>query len=223
MSLVPSLEQHRREFSARINDVVEEIDAVLSLENHSDHKKVDICARAKANAYVALSAAQEYLVSEAFLSCVSEIGVSGISGVDLKPCIFSVFLDSQFISIASQKSIASWIKRLEILDAPFRSVPLQSATAWPSDGKTIKPDHYALIWRVLDLPGVWYSDPTHPFAVTDLCIGRNAVAHGRMSRNAFGRSKICSDVLKLTRKIEEVGENYLLNLDHLIVSMGYKR
>jgi hypothetical protein len=223
MALVPSLERHRVEFSARINDVIDEVNSVLGLENHPECKQVEICARAKANAYVALSAAQEHLVSEAFQSCIAEISGSGVLAADLKPCVFSVFLDPEFSSIASNKSLAAWNTRLEVLEALFRADQLQPTTIWPNDGKTLKPDHYVLIWKVLCLPGAWSVDPTHALAVKDLCNGRNDVAHGRMSRNAFGRTKVCTDVLKLARKIEEIGEHYLLSLDQFIVTNGYRR
>jgi hypothetical protein len=168
-------------------------------------KKRETAARQVASCYVWLAAALEAYVKKTLEAIYLEINAAGIPYTQLSPRLFSLACNSQFDSLNALRNIKLWQRRIEIFsrieDDSVVDIPTE---VLPLDGRTIRPYHFQVIWKVFGFAGESIKSPRHKFVLDDLADGRNIVAHGEVDPVTFGRSKHIPDVIKITNYIDEI-------------------
>ena len=122
----------------------------------------------------------------------------------------SIFIFEKIGTASEGKAIRRWEKVADILDCLRGSSPLP-AFALPYDGRTIRPDHLELVWRVFDLPGSPFPSPIHKQELNTLADRRNDVAHGTLVPDAVGGALTVGDVQRILKRVEEVVEHCVVS------------
>jgi hypothetical protein len=182
------------------------------------------CAAVRASAYVWLSALLERIVREALHATLREITLLAVPFKDLRLSLFSLLCEAEFASIASRSRSNSWEQKIAMFLRTAEANPaLLAESIVPTDGKTIRGEHFDTIWLVLGLGVPSVPSPLHRIALKDLADGRNDVAHGHIDPVTFGRSKATVDMLRITQRIDEVILHLLDSLDAYVDKKQYIR
>jgi len=208
-----------------------EIDAARRLLNgldpfgiHPDPVFRERTAAAKAFAYVWVSAAFEEFVRAALQALARELTSYRLPLAALQPCLLSLTQFSTFDALRDVGGLLAWSRRVELLSTTNATdIAIFSETVLPLDGRTLRPEHFDVIWRVFHLPGLPLPSGRHAFAVNDLAEGRNSVAHGHVSPIAFGRAKAMADILRLIELIEEIAIEVALAIDSYLSARIFVR
>lgn len=162
---------------------------VLSAERLSDEdgaKWSFLSKESRGSAIVYVMAELESLVSTVIRNVHGELSHCAIPLSQLRPCLRPLAAHSLFESLrATGKTIDAWRTRgvatnLET-SADTASFPVvRNGAQPPLDGRTLKPEHFRIIWEVYGLPGEPF--PTISWATTlqKLSGLRNDLAHGNV-------------------------------------------
>ncbi|MEN5418193.1 hypothetical protein ABE543_02725 [Stenotrophomonas sp. TWI169] len=122
----------------------------------------------------------------------------------------SIFIFEKIGTASEGKAVKRWEKVADILDCIRGNSPLPPFSI-PYDGKTIRPDHIDLAWRVFDLPGASFVSPIHRQELNTLADRRNDVAHGTLSPEAVGGTISVGDVIRVVGRMEEIVEHCVVS------------
>jgi hypothetical protein len=216
-------------YDPALGEFTREIDAMRRLLNgvdpfgiHPDPVLRERTAAAKAFAYVWLSAAFEQFVRAVLRALLRELTSYQIPISDLQTCLLSLGQFSTFDALRDVGGLTGWSRRVELLSVTRSTDPATFSDAvLPLDGRTLRPEHFDVIWRVFHFAGPSLPSGRHAFAVNDLAEGRNSVAHGHISPISFGRSKVMSDVLRLVEFIEEIVTDVGVAIDTYLNEKSY--
>lgn len=208
-----------------------EIDAIRRHLHVADSESIHMnslvrerAATVKAFAYVWLSATLEQFVRTVLQALMRDLTARQLLRCDIQPCLLAVADFSAFDSLRDVGGLAMWTRRVEVLGAPHRpEIAVFSDATLPLDGRTLRPEHFDTICRVLNLPGRPVPTPRHAFALNDLAEGRNSIAHGHVSPLTFGRRKVMADVVRLVDQIEEIVFETTASLDEYTSRAHYLR
>lgn len=171
-------------------------------------------AASRAAAYVWLAATLERVVRDALQATLREISSLAPPLRDLRLSLFSLVCESEFDSVSSRNRSTAWKSKISLF---LRTADVGPATfsedVLPLDGRTIRAEHFDTIWLVLGIPSASVPSPLHRIALRDLADGRNEVAHGHTDPVAFGRTKVTADMLRLTKRVDDVITHLLTELD----------
>lgn len=210
------------DFAREIDELRRLLNGLDSFGIHPDPVLRERAAAAKAFAYVWLSAAFEQFIRGVLQALLRELTSYQIPIAALQPCLISLAQFSTFDALRDVGGLTGWSRRIELLSMT-RSTDLGmfSDGVLPLDGRTLRPEHFDVIWRVFRLPGSPLPSGRHAFAVNDLAEGRNSVAHGHVSPISFGRAKVMADVLRLVDFIEEIVTDVGVAIDTYLKQKSY--
>jgi|GEM_PF-3444099 len=181
-------------------------------------------AASKAAIYVWLAAILEKVVRDSLQTTVREITALELPLKELRLSLFSLLCDPDFESVASRSRGGSWPTKIGLFQKTVGEAPAQlSEHILPWDGRTIRAEHLDTIWIVLGISTSSVPSPIHRFALKDLADGRNEVAHGTRDPVSFGRTKVTTDLLRLTSRVDEVITHLLTELDSYVDHRGFTR
>ena len=174
-------------------------------------------ASMRAYAYVWLAAVLERIVRDAVQSTLREISALTPAHKDLRLSLFALICEGDFDSVSSRARSNAWEVKINLLSRTADPNPAAlSEHILPLDGRTIRAEHFDIIWLVLGLPSPSTPTALHRVALKDLADGRNEVAHGNTDPVAFGRKKATRDLLRLTSRVEDLVAHLLAGLDDYI-------
>lgn len=177
----------------------------------------EMAATSKAAAYVWLAAILERIVRDSLQTTLREISVARRPFKEVRLSLFALACDAEFQSIADRSRGNSWQQRI---NAFLKTVDGSNATfseeVLPTDGRTIRGEHFDIIWLVFGLVTPSLPTPLHRIALKDLADGRNLVAHGHEDRVTFGRKKASADLIRLSTQVDEIITHYLASLDSYV-------
>lgn len=181
-------------------------------------------AKVKAWAYVWLAAAVEQYVRGILQFLLDEITGHSPQRDQLRLSLFAIHCGDLLNSLQDVRGLTMWEKRVKLLNLIADSQPATFDSAvLPLDGRTIRPEHFDIIWQVFGFNG--HSLPTgrHRAALNDLADGRNEVAHGRTDPVTFGRRKVFQDLVSLLRQIEDIIQHLATSADAYLTARAFHR
>ena len=171
-------------------------------------------AATRAAAYVWLAAMLERVVRDSLRSTLREISAVAVPLKDLRLSLFSLICENDFESVATRSRSKSWETKIGLFARTADTTStLLSEHILPLDSRTIRAEHFDVIWLVLGLANLSLPSPIHRIALKDLADGRNEVAHGSIDPVSFGRAKATADILSLTKRVDDVITHLLTGLD----------
>jgi hypothetical protein len=186
----------------------------------------DKAAQVKAWVYVWLAAGLEEYLKKLSGYVLDEISGQAIQCSQLRLSLFAVFSGNHFDGVKSGKGLPMWHKRIDVLDPINDAAVVTFNTNFMKlDGKTIRAQHFKLIWRVFGFDGTHLPAPAvnYEAALETLADGRNDVAHGHEDPIAFGRKKTIADVRGMLKQVEDVIDHISLAADDYINNAAYLR
>ncbi|WP_457356117.1 MAE_28990/MAE_18760 family HEPN-like nuclease [Roseateles sp. P5_D6] len=181
-------------------------------------------AAQRAAAYVWLAALLERTVRDALKATVREITAAAPPLNQIRASLHTLLCDAHFASIAAQRRSASWETKRKIFESTAATdAAVFSEDLLPLDGKTLRGEHFDVIWAVFDIHGDSLPTPRHRIALKDLAEGRNDVAHGNIDPIVFGRTKATTDMLRLASHIDDVITHLLVKLDDYLSNAGFNK
>lgn len=218
-------------YDTALSEFTREVDAIRRYLHDADVGAVHLnpairerAGAAKAFSYVWLSASLEQFVRGFLESLSRELTSRQIPRSDLRRCLLALCDFPHFDALREVGGLPMWSRRVEVMArTESRDAAVFSDVVFPLDGRTLRPEHFETIWRIFGLPGVPLPSGRHSFALNDLADGRNAVAHGRSSPSAFGRSKVMADVLRIVDFIEDVVLETAVAADTYLRAHQYRR
>lgn len=184
----------------------------------------DAAATVRASTYVWLASTLERVVRDALKSTFREVSSKLLPAHQLRASLFSLLCDADFESVSKSARSKAWGTKIALLSRLLDSGPATlSEDVLPLDGRTIRGDHFDVIWHVLGIDGSSVPSPRHRVALRDLADGRNEVAHGHSDPVAFGRTKATADVLKLISLTDDSIAHLLAGLDSYLSQELYRR
>jgi hypothetical protein len=121
-----------------------------------------------------------------------------------------IFYFDSLAGLASAKSLKRWAKLADFFDdlAKQDASPVQ---AYPHDGRTVRPEHLELIWRIFSLPGDAFPSPIHRQELNTLADRRNDVAHGNVTPADMGGQVSVLDLRRTIARLEDTVEHCVLS------------
>lgn len=209
-----------RELARIQSDIVHADSAALSSISTTKER----AAAHKAAAYVWLAALLEQTVRGVLKAVVREITAASTPLNQVRVSLHTLICDGHFSSIATQKRSAAWAIKAKIFESALATTPtILSEDILPLDGKTLRGEHFDIIWSVFDLQSASLPSPRHRFALKDLADGRNEVAHGNTDPVIFGRSKATADMLRLASHVDEIISHLLIEFDGYLSNRAFMR
>ncbi|WP_160310825.1 MAE_28990/MAE_18760 family HEPN-like nuclease [Kocuria sp. SM24M-10] len=171
-----------------------------------------------ASTYVLISATLERTLKESLTALVNEINATRTPLIQVRPSLFSLICDSQFVSIANSGAHESLNRRVDLtLQFSSHDQCLLNESILPLDGRTIRKKHFDPIWRVFGFSNNSLDLPRHQFTLETVANFRNDVAHGDASLAEVAGRQTVEDTLRYVDEIEAVllhfystAEDYLL-------------
>ena len=174
-------------------------------------------AASRAAAYIWLAAILERVVRDALQDTLREITLLALPLRELRLSLFSLVCAPEFDSVSNRNKSASWDSKISLFLRTIDAGPATlSEAVLPLDGGTIRAEHFDTIWLVLGIPSASVPSPLHRIALKELADGRNEVAHGHKDAVTFGRTKVTSDMLRLTQRVDDVITHLFTELDFYI-------
>lgn len=179
----------------------------------------------KAFVYVWLAAALERCVKDLLQLLVAEINLTSTPAVALVPGLLGLAVANDLDALRMLRDYQkTWPRKCGMFNTVLSTNPVPLDTSvLPLDGRTLRPHHFDVIWRVFGFPGSSMPSPLHRIALTDLAEGRNDIAHGDEDPARFGRRKHMPDLKRLVDRIEdsvlhlvEAADNYLINAQYRV-------
>jgi hypothetical protein len=218
-------------FAQEISELDQEFQRIKSDSHFFDSHAITSSAGARERAaahrsacYVWLAAILERITKNSLQAAFREINARALPLKEIRLSLFSLICEPEISALSAKSRAKSWETRASIFGKAFVDSPAELAEeVLPLDGRTIRPEHFDVIWQVLGLSGESLPSPRHRFALTDLANGRNELAHGETGVVAFGRKKANSDLIRLVQHIDETTVHFLTSLDYYLDNFGFRR
>lgn len=119
-----------------------------------------------------------------------------------------IFYFDTLSSLSEGKKLKRWSRLADF----FVGLPVvaPNAVAIPYDGRTIRPDHFDLVWRIFSLPGSQFPSPIHKQVLNTLADQRNDVAHGLVDLHSVGGVVSVGDLRVLIGRLEDIVLNCVI-------------
>jgi hypothetical protein len=119
-----------------------------------------------------------------------------------------IFYFDALSSLGEGKKLKRWARVADF----FTDLPVigSSALSIPHDGRTIRPDHFDLVWRIFSLPGNQFPSPIHKQVLNTLADQRNDVAHGLIDIHSVGGTVTVNDLRVLINRLEDIVLNSVI-------------
>ncbi|MBX7450103.1 hypothetical protein GR927_19120 [Mycolicibacterium sp. 3033] len=160
----------------------------------------------QASTYVLLGAAIEQFTRSLVNAVMDEISAQAIPHSDLALNLLAISIGGPFLALQDVRGLKMWRKRIELLEhAESQQVATLPNDHMPLDGKTIRPDHYDVIWLVFGFAGPSLPDPRTGLALKMIADYRNLVAHGDEDTATVAGLLPVDAVLRLIDQIDGLG------------------
>lgn len=180
----------------------------------------------KGLAYVRAAAVLEAYLKEALDAVLTELNTRQVAMSDLRLSLHSILSDGHFESLRVQGSRKRWRTRTDVLVRVDDPTPVSfSLQGFALDGKTLRAEHFELIWHVFGLPGP-YLPPVlgvYRLALEDLAERRNDVAHGHVLPSDVARMKTTPEVFRMVEQVEKITEHTTLAVHDYLTQHLYRR
>lgn len=127
----------------------------------------------------------------------------------------ALYLIDDMFTQTTKDLLPRWQKSFDLLERLTHADRKVSAAATPYDGKTIRPRHLDLIWKLFDLPGDSFPSLVHRQSLETLANDRNDIAHGRRLPATVGRLRTRSDLDDTLSRLEDTFEAVYLEVYRL--------
>jgi hypothetical protein len=169
-------------------------------------------ANARAFAIVWMSSATEQFwvgILECACACVRQFSSVAARRRMRSQAIFFI----EAFPIRGTKELTSrWDRSFELIRDFVEKPRTDLKFSLPYDGKTVKPAHVDLIWKLFELQGMPFPSIIHRQSLETLAVDRNLVAHGEQAPGTLGRLRTKEDVHQTLSRLEETMEHVLLGL-----------
>lgn len=160
----------------------------------------------QASVYVLLGAAIEKFTNQMVNAVADEITAQNIPYCDLSLNLLSISIGGPFLALQDVRGLKMWRKRVELLShAQSQQVATLSSAHMPLDGRTIRPDHYEIIWMVFGFAGSSLPDARTGLALKMIADYRNLVAHGDEDPATVAGLQSVEALLRLIDQIDSLG------------------
>lgn len=186
-----------------VKDSLVHLDALALNSRYHEHVKIS-----KALAHVWMSAAMESFWVNFLGELCARVSAAPMLKRRRYAAAMGVFYFDSLISMGDGRKLKRWNKVADFFHAlPTKSIP---STAIPYDGRTVRPDHFDLAWKVFSLPGSQFPSPIHKQVLNTLADRRNEIAHGEVDPKFVGGQVSVLDVLNVILKLEDIVENSVI-------------
>lgn len=159
----------------------------------------------QASVYVLLGAAIEAFTRTIVNTVVDEITSQALKYSDLAFNLLAISIGGPFLALQDVRGLKMWRKRIELLShAESQQVAALPNDFVPLDGKTIRPDHYEVIWLVFGFDGLSLPDPRTGLALKMIADYRNLVAHGEEGTATVAGLQPVDAVLRLIDQVDSL-------------------
>lgn len=204
-----------------IRSILMDYDSLNLSSNRSVKREI---ALVKAFSYVWIQAEVERFVKDTLHNLILDINRLAIKISDARLCLISIAQSPKLHSLKDVSGLKMWQRRVEILISTSSDDNLNiSIEDMPTDGRTIRPEHFQTIWSTFGFSGNHLPSPRHALALNDLAEGRNAIAHGDSLPDRFGRGKVALDIVRLIDLAEEVIANYIEAIERYFKKQEFLR
>ena len=180
-----------------------------------------------ASAYVFISSSLEKYVKSALLIIMKEITNESVSKKDIKNCLFPIIYASEIQSITTLKDFEKLWNKKHSLFTELESQEIVKLNLndneIPLDGKTIRPYHLEMIWKIFDLEPDYFTNPVQRFTLIDIADGRNEVAHGATQPTTFGSNKSVPSTIKKIEDVEDIIVNLQVKIERYLDNKLYRK
>lgn len=209
MSLEPALDRAFNDAQARLDALHREI---ASMDVAVLGAPKSVVRRHHGSAYIWMAATLERSVPRVLAALLDLIESSGVACDKLKPGIWSILVGGQLAALQDLRGMNMLRKRLELLThLRGKGAASLSASHLPLDGRTLRPEHFDMIWRVFSLDGDALPSLFHRTALTEIADTRNDLAHGKKDPLTIGALKTRAEIL---RRVGQTGDI----IEHLVLS-----
>lgn len=126
--------------------------------------------------------------------------------------IASIFFFDTLASFGEGKRLRRWERAADF----FSNFP---SGGWPPsvipyDGRTVRPEHVAVVWRIFGLKGPDFPSPIHKQELNTLADQRNDVAHGLIEPGVIGGTVTVDDLSRRVGRLEDFAIHCILAADN---------
>lgn len=180
-----------------------------------------------ASAYVFISSSLEKYVKSVLFIIMKEITNENVSRKDIKNCLFPIVYASEIQSITNLKDFEKLWSKKHLLFTELDSQEIVrfdlNDTEIPLDGKTIRPYHLEMIWKIFGLEPDCFTNPVQRFTLIDIADGRNEVAHGLTQPTIFGANKSVTSTIKKIEDVEDIIVNLQIKIERYLDNKSYRK
>lgn len=159
----------------------------------------------RASAFVLMAAALESCVKQTLERLLDEIRALQVRRIELRMSLFALEGYRHFDAMRVGNKMTDLGRRLDLLEevnsGDFCSLDL---SCLPLDGRTIRAQHFELIWRVFGFTGDALPSARHKLALSNIADSRNDVVHGEQSARTVGSRQSIDDIFRLVNQAEDV-------------------
>ena len=180
-----------------IRNSLTHLDALALNSRFSEHVKTT-----KALALVWAAAAVESFWKEYLKELCSSVMAAPVNKRRKNMSAASVFYFDRLGSMGEGKALNRWHRLAEF----FEVIPLSSSLvpSIPYDGRTVRPEHFEIVWKIFRLDGPQFPSPVHKQDLNTLATQRNDVAHGTLSPGVVGGTFTIGDLRVRIGRLEDV-------------------
>lgn len=180
------------------------LDALVLNSRFHDHAKIS-----KAMTLVWSAAVMETFWKSYLQELCTRVGKASIYKKRRCVASASIFYFDTLGSMGDGKKIRRWNRAIDFFEG-LQQVSGSAVAALPYDGRTIRPEHLDLAWRLFQLPGGEFPSPVHRQELNTLADRRNDVAHGQVSPQDVGGVVTVGDLRRLVTRLEDI-------VDHSVI------
>jgi hypothetical protein len=125
------------------------------------------------------------------------------------------FLDKMFQEVTRELT-PRWERSFALLEDFVKADRKGYPVKIPYDGKTVRPSHVELYWKLFELSGDPFPSMIHRQSLETLANDRNEIAHGERSPSTVGRLRTKADVQSTLAKVEETFERTYVSTRNLL-------
>jgi hypothetical protein len=192
----------------------------------SGRREIVASAMIRSSVYIWSAAALETFVAETLSGLVSGINGAAVQYQNLRLTLLAMACTSHFDAVRDRKGIKGWSSRARLMASVQQSdvaVLVDNRAQLPMDGKTIRPEHFEVIWEVFGLPGDPMPSPRHRIRLIELADGRNQLAHGEEDPFLYGRRKSAPELMSALNAWQDIIDHVYLCSDEYLRQRLYHR
>jgi hypothetical protein len=173
--------------------------------------------------YVKAAAVLERTMRDVLEGLLLELGRSGVSPSKLRASLFGLVAERQLQSLRDVRAYEKvWRKRCELFTITASTSPAEfGVDAIPLDGRTLRPQHFEVVWEVFGFSGSCLPSAIHRLALTEVANFRNDLAHGNVDPDDVQRNKTFTDVCRMVTHVEDIAEHLLAASESYLADAGY--